>query len=95
MKHTLLQMVICLLPLAFTPILGFLLADGTLNLGGGEKDLLLLIPWLIWSFIFLVIFVISWIKRLSIKKGLTYSAGGATAILVMIGIAMLVWSPVF
>jgi hypothetical protein len=92
MIDTALRLVICLIPLAFTPVWGFLIADGFLNFGGGEKDLLLLIPWLFWSLVYLVIFVISWLKRLSIKRGLTYSAGGATILLGMIWLVMFVWS---
>lgn len=47
------KLVLCMLPLALTPIWGYLISDGYLNFGGGEKDLLLLLPWLIWSFIYL------------------------------------------
>lgn len=92
MRHTALRLGICFLPLAITPVLGFLIADGYLNFGGGEKDLLILIPWLIWTLIYLLIFVISWIKRVSIKRGLTYSAGGATGVLGIIWLATYLWS---
>jgi hypothetical protein len=91
MRQTALRLGICFLPLAFTPVWGFLIADGYLNFGGGEKDLLLLFPWLIWSLIYLVIFVICWLKRLSIKRGLAYSAGSATVLLGMIWLVMFVW----
>ncbi len=47
-------------PLAVTPLLGWLIAEGWLNFGGGEKDLVLLIPWLIWSVCLLLIGAICW-----------------------------------
>lgn len=39
-----------LLPLALTPVLGFLLAEGYVNLGAGCKDIFALIPWVVWAF---------------------------------------------
>jgi hypothetical protein len=42
--------------------------------------------------IYLVIFVISWLMHLSIGLGLIYAAGGATVLLALIWIVLLVWS---
>jgi hypothetical protein len=95
LRQTAIRIILLLLPLALTPVWTILISDGLLNFGGGEKDLLLLIPWLIWSFIFLVIFITCWIKKLSIKKGLAYSTGGATAIIIIIWLLMFVWTLVF
>jgi len=92
MRNIALRITLCILPLALTPLWAFLISDGYLNFGGGEKDLLLLIPWLIWSVIYMIIFVVSWIKKLSIKKGLTHSAGSSTVILVLIWLVMFAWS---
>jgi len=91
MRDTALRLGICFLPFVFTPVWGFLIADSYLNFGGGEKDLFLLIPWLIWSLIYLLIFVVSWLKRYSIKRGLCFSAGGATVILGVIWLGALFW----
>jgi hypothetical protein len=91
MRHAVLKFGICVLPLALTPVWAFLIADGYLNFGGGEKDLLLLIPWLLWSFLYLVFFIISWLKHLPLKLGVIYSAGGATVMLGLIWLVMFVW----
>ena len=44
------KLILCIIPLLMTPVWGYLIADGHLDFGGGEKDLLLLIPWMIWLF---------------------------------------------
>ncbi len=87
-----LRLILCILPLALTPLLGFLIADSYLNFGGGEKDLLLLIPWMIWSLVYFVLFLVFWRRKLSIKRGCGYAAAGATWVLVVIYLVLLVWS---
>ena len=66
-----------LVPLLMTPLFGVLIANGYVDLGGGEKDLLLLIPWCVWSLIFIISGVVLWQKKLSFKswffKSLLYS----------------------
>lgn len=74
-----------------TPIWGYLIADGYLNFGGGEKDLFLLIPWIIWAFIYLLIFIIAWIKRRNTKVIVLYSVGGATGILALAWVILFIW----
>jgi hypothetical protein len=46
------RILVALLPLLLTPVFGFLLADGYLNFGGGEKDILLVIPWTFGSLLY-------------------------------------------
>lgn len=71
-----------LLPLAATPLLGYGLAGGVLDLGGGEKDLVLLLPWILWSLVFAVSSWILWRRGRAFFSGL-WRAG-------LIGIAGLV-----
>jgi hypothetical protein len=56
------KIAICLLPLALTPLLAILISEGYLNLGGGCKDIILLIPWLLWSLLYSVFFIVLWIR---------------------------------
>jgi hypothetical protein len=49
-------------------------------------------PLVLTILIYLVIFVISWLMHLSIGLGLIYAAGGATVLLALIWIVLLVWS---
>ena len=83
---------ICLFPLAVTPIWIFLIARGSLNFGGGEKDLFLVIPLLVWSALFLAIGVVAWVRGLSWTRGLAWSAAGATASLVVVGTGLLLFA---
>ena len=48
----LLRVVVALLPLASVPALVHLIASGRLDLGGGEKDLVWVLSWLLWSLLF-------------------------------------------
>lgn len=91
MGHILLHLALSILPLALTPLLGFLIADGYLNFGGGEKDLLLLIPWILWSLLYLIFFLASWWRKTCITRGLAYSVGGATGVLAIVYVILLVW----
>ena len=47
-----LRIATALLPLALVPVLVHLIASGQLDLGGGEKDLVWVVPWLVWSLLF-------------------------------------------
>lgn len=86
------KLLICLLPAALTPLWGYLIAEGYLNFGGGEKDLFLLIPWILWSVIYSLIFIVAWIRRNNIKAILLYSVGGATGILAVAWSVLFIWS---
>ena len=63
------RLILSIVPLALTPLLGFFIAEGYLNFGGGEKDLFLLIPWMVWSVVYFVLFLILWRRKFSITKG--------------------------
>jgi hypothetical protein len=91
MPHVLLRLSACLLPLALTPAWAYLIAESHLDFGGGEKDLLLLIPWLAWSLVYLAFSVVLWIRRRPIRKGILYSAGGATIVLILAWLVIFVW----
>ncbi len=91
MLRILVRLGLGILPLALTPLLGFLIAEGYLDFGGGEKDLSLLVPWLFWSLVYLMFSFVSWWRRVSITIGLAYSAGGATGVLALAYLVMLVW----
>jgi len=90
MGNILFRSILCMLPLGLTPLWGFLIAEGTLNFGGGEKDLLLLIPWLLWSLLYMVIFIVAWVKRWSLGKTVLYSFFGAGAGVVLVWLVLLI-----
>ena len=85
------KLVLCLVPILLTPVWGYLIADGYLNFGGGEKDLFLLVPWMVWSFLYLVIFIVAWIKKKSTGIILLCALVGASGILVVAWVILFLW----
>ena len=69
-----LRVVIALLPVAVAPVLVILIANGELDLGGGEKDLVWVLPWLLWSIIFAVSSFILWYRGWSLLRSSARSA---------------------
>lgn len=74
------------LPLGVTAILGVMIADG--YFWNSEQALTLMVPWLFWSALYTVIFGVSWLMQLPLKRHLAYSAGGATVLVGMVWIMM-------
>jgi len=83
---------LCLAPLAVTPLLVLLIAEGYLNFGGGEKDLILALPWIIWSLAYAIVFAACWARRLPLRRTLYYSAGGAAGLVVMAWVSLFAWT---
>ena len=76
------RLTLALAPLALTPVLGFALAEGFLNLGGGEKDLIWILPWALWAIVFAIANMILWYARWPIAR--TGVAGAVAATLVVV-----------
>ncbi len=83
---------LCLGPIAVTPLLVLLIAEGYLNFGGGEKDLLLVIPWILWSLVYGIAFAVCWARKLPLRRSLSYAAGGATCLVVLAWAGLLAWT---
>lgn len=62
------------LPLALVPVLVGLIADGRIDLGGGEKDLVWVLPWTLWSLLFGASAMILWRRGWSLPRALRRSA---------------------
>lgn len=92
MIRIVLRLAISLLPLGLTPILVHLIGYGYLNFGGGCKDVLMLVPWMVWSLIYLIISIVCWRKHWSIAKGIACSVIGATGMLALLFLVLLVGS---
>ena len=73
------RLVLALLPLVLTPGFGYLLAEGLLDLGGGEKDLVLLLPWALWSLLYAICSFVLWRRKWSLGRSVLWSAVAATA----------------
>jgi hypothetical protein len=81
----------CLLPLALTPLWGFLISEGYLNFGGGCKDIILVIPWLLWSVAYSLFFIVLWIKGRSFGRLTAYSIAGASGVILVAWMMLLFW----
>jgi hypothetical protein len=84
-----LRVALTLVPLALTPVFAYLLSHGDINLGGGEKDVIVLIPWLLWSLVFAVSSWLLWWRGHDLwastrRSALAGLAGLAIAILALV-----------
>ena len=83
-----LRLTVSLLPLVLTPVLGYLLTQGYINLGGGEKDILMLVPWMVWSLVFAFSSWIFWRRGHSILRSSWRSAVVGLAGLAILGVTL-------
>jgi hypothetical protein len=84
-----LRLTVLLLPFLLTWPLGWATMEGHLNFGGGEKDVFLLIPWLLWSIIHAIIGAVFWKRGRELWQSTWMSAALAAgiAILLVLGLA--------
>ena len=82
------RIAVSLLPLALTPAIIWLLAEGYVSLGGGEKDLIIALPWLVWSIFFAAAFLIGSRRGLPISKAGLRALGWATGLIVLLWILL-------
>lgn len=59
------------------------LVTGPVSLGGGEKDILLVIPFVLWSFFYLCACLVFWWRGVSLGRSLAWSSGLASGLIVM------------
>ncbi len=88
----LVQIIVAIAPLLFTPLLFYALSEGLLNLGGGEKDVLWMIPWGIWGVVFLVSAILFMRKSRSTLSWLGYTLTASIALMVMLFIVTYILS---
>ena len=81
--QVLLRLFLAIVPLLITVLLAWIVMAGYLSLGGGEKDIFLVVPLLIWSMVYLCSFLTLWWRRASIGRSVSVSAGFATGLVVM------------
>jgi len=77
--------VVAAIPLLLSPALLFALAEGWLDLGGGEKDILFVFPYFIWALVFFLCGVTLIIKHWPLGRWLKRSAAVSTIFIVVLG----------
>jgi len=81
-----------ILPLGLTPLWAWLIMEDYLSFSGGEKDIVILIPWILWSLIYAVVGIVMWVKGSSLKRSVLWSCGFSTALLLLIWVVLLILS---
>ena len=71
---SLVRITTALIPLALVPVLAYLIAYGRIDLGGGEKDLVWILPWSLWSLLFAASALVLWRRGWSLSRSLVRSA---------------------
>jgi hypothetical protein len=87
------RLLIAVLPLALSFLFGYLLT-GPLSLGGGEKDILLAIPALAWSVLYLACSLFFWAHRRPLLWSFGIAASVATVLLLVAFLALFLVSVV-
>lgn len=87
------QVILALIPLLLTPLLVLALAEGVVDFGGGEKDVLLALPWLVWSMVFALCAFVLIYHGWAIARWTPRSAIVATA--VVLGLAVVLYAGSF
>lgn len=82
------RIVLALTPLLLAPVLVQLLAGGQLNFGGGEKDVILVVPWLLWSFVYALSSFFLWGRGWAIGRAIGRSIVVATAGVLVAGVIL-------
>ena len=67
------HILLALVPVLVTPALVFAVAEGWLNFGGGEKDLVLAIPYVVWALVFAGVYIVLILKRWSLRRWINRS----------------------
>jgi hypothetical protein len=78
-----LKLLLAFAPLLLSLLFGWLVMDGYLNFGGGDKEILLAVPLLLWAFAYLGCYVTLWWRRYTLGRMLALSASFATVFLVV------------
>lgn len=79
-------------PFLIAPLLGFLIAENYLGFGGGDKDIAILIPWVLWALIFLLTGIFQWKKYRQYRPWLLKSLISSLIILIAIWLLLFIYS---
>jgi len=80
------------LPVLLTPLLLFAIAEDWLNFGGGEKDLLLIIPYFIGASTFSISAIFLIVKKWALGQWLVRSILVSGTVLIALGLAAYITS---
>jgi len=79
-EHPVVRVATAFIPLALTPALASAIDAGILNFGGGDKDIILIIPWVLWSLTFAVAALVYWRRQVRLPSSLLWAVAWATGL---------------
>ena len=86
------RLIILASPFLAAPVLAVLIARDVVAFGAGDKDIVLLIPYLAWALIFLLAGILSWRNTPGGKAWVLKSLGYSLAVLLAIWLALFSYS---
>jgi len=90
MNRMMTKVIVILTPLLMTPLMAYLLSEGIIGFGGGEKDVLLLIPYIIWSVIYLIAGIL--FRKKSIRLMSLLAMGWSFGLVAVLWVGLLAYS---
>jgi hypothetical protein len=84
-----------LLPLILGPVFFYLVAEDHLSFGGGEKDVILVVPAAMWAVLFSGMSLLFWWKGLPSGRSVALAAVWATLIVAGLGVLLAILAPAF
>lgn len=84
------RLLVALLPLAATFLFAVLMMEGHLNFGGGDKDIFLLLPLLLFSLVFLFSCLFSWWRGVAPGRAARVSAFVSLSAVILLWLALVV-----
>ena len=86
------RIVIAVAPLLASLYFGWLVMEGHLNFGSGEKDVFLTVPLLLWSGVFFLSELTLWLQGFALGRSVAVSAGLATGLTALAWVALFIFS---
>lgn len=90
--NRMLQVLAAFIPLLLTPLLGYAIAEGLIDLGSGEKDLLWVFVYAIWAMIYTLAALILIYRQWPMQRWLWRSAQVAALSLFLLWLLLFVFS---
>ena len=91
---TVLRLTLALAPLALTLLFAWLTMEGYFSFSSGEKDILIAVPLLIWSLVYLCSSLVLWSRRAAIGRSVATASTFATAIVAVAWLVLFMLSSV-
>ena len=90
MKTVIIKGIVLLAPLLITPLMAYLLSEGIIGFGGGEKDTLFLIPYILWSILYLIAGII--FRKNALRRMSLLALGWSFSVMFVLWVGLLAYS---